>query len=83
MQQSIDDLKIKIGSDKVVMGLSGGVDSTVAAMLLHEAIGDQLHCIFVDNGLLRFNEYDEVLESYKGMGLNVVGVDAKNYSMKV
>jgi len=77
VQQSIDELKAKIGTDKVVMGLSGGVDSTVAAMLLHEAIGSQLHCIFVDNGLLRYQEFEEVLESYNGMGLNVSGVDAK------
>jgi GMP synthase (glutamine-hydrolysing) len=56
--------------------LSGGVDSSVAAMLLHKAIGDRLHCFFIDNGLLRKNEYAEVLESYKGLGLNVIGVDA-------
>ena len=59
------------------MGLSGGVDSSVAATLIHHAIGSNLYCIFVDNGLLRKNEFDEVLESYKGLGLNVVGVDAK------
>ena len=76
IQTTIDDLKQKIGTDKVVMGLSGGVDSTVAATLLHRAIGDQLICIFVDNGLLRKNEFPEVLESYQGMGLNIIGVDA-------
>lgn len=74
---SIADLKAKIGSDKVVMGLSGGVDSSVAATLIHRAIGDNLICVFVDNGLLRKNEFEEVLDSYKHMGLNVIGVDAK------
>jgi GMP synthase (glutamine-hydrolysing) len=69
-------LKEQIGDDKVVLGLSGGVDSTVAAILLHKAIGKQLHCIFVNNGLLRKNEYSDVLLQYKGMGLNVKGVDA-------
>ena len=66
----------KIGNDSVILGLSGGVDSTVAAVLLHRAIGKNLHCIFVDNGLLRKNEFSSVLESYKDMGLNVTGVDA-------
>lgn len=74
---TVADLKQKIGPDKVVMGLSGGVDSSVAATLIHRAIGDQLICVFVDNGLLRKNEFEEVLESYKHMGLNVIGVDAK------
>ncbi len=69
-------LRETIGSDKVVLGLSGGVDSSVAAMLLHKAIGKQLHCIFVDNGLLRKNEFVSVLDSYQHMGLNVKGVDA-------
>lgn len=77
-EQSIQELKDKIGKDKVLLGLSGGVDSTVAAMLLHHAIGDQLICIFVDNGLLRKDEFEEVLDSYNGMGLNVLGVDAKD-----
>ncbi|GGF20091.1 glutamine-hydrolyzing GMP synthase [Echinicola rosea] len=74
---TIDELKEKIGEDKVVMGLSGGVDSSVAATLIHRAIGDNLTCVFVDNGLLRKNEYEEVLDSYKHLGLNVIGVDAK------
>lgn len=78
VETTVADLKAKLGNDKVVMGLSGGVDSTVAAVLLHKAIGQNLHCIFVDNGLLRKNEFENVLESYKGMGLNVKGVDAKN-----
>jgi GMP synthase (glutamine-hydrolysing) len=70
-------LKEKIGEDKVVLGLSGGVDSSVAAVLIHQAIGKSLHCIFVDNGLLRKHEFEDVLASYKNMGLNVKGVDAK------
>ena len=78
IQTTVAELQDKIGEDKVVMGLSGGVDSTVAATLLQRAIGDQLVCIFVDNGLLRKNEFEEVLESYKGMGLNIIGVDAKD-----
>ena len=73
---TVDTLHRKIGNDTVILGLSGGVDSTVAAVLLHKAIGEQLHCIFVDNGLLRRNEFAEVMESYRGMGLNVTGVDA-------
>ena len=74
---TIEDLKTRIGDDKVVMGLSGGVDSSVAATLIHQAIGPQLTCVFVDNGLLRKGEYEQVLDSYQGMGLNVIGVDAK------
>ncbi len=77
IETTIADLKEKIGDDKVILGLSGGVDSSVAAVLLHKAIGVNLHCIFVDNGLLRKNEFEEVLESYKHMGLNVRGVDSK------
>ena len=71
MQETVDDLKKKLADEKVVLGLSGGVDSTVAAVLLHKAIGKNLHCIFVDNGLLRKNEFNHVLEQYQGMGLNV------------
>jgi len=74
---SIAGLIEKLGNDKVVLGLSGGVDSSVAAVLLHKAIGKNLTCIFVDNGLLRKNEFETVLESYKDMGLNVIGVDAR------
>lgn len=77
VEETVAALKQQIGKDHVLMGLSGGVDSTVAASLLHEAIGDNLVCIFVDNGLLRKDEYEEVLHSYKDMGLRVVGVDAK------
>jgi GMP synthase (glutamine-hydrolysing) len=74
---TIEDLKTQLGDDKVVLALSGGVDSSVAGLLLHKAIGKNLYCIFVDNGLLRKNEYESVLESYKDLGLNVKGVNAK------
>ncbi len=76
VETTVAELQEKIGQDKVILGLSGGVDSSVAAMLLHKAIGDRLHCIFVNNGLLRKNEFHSVLEQYQGMGLNVKGVDA-------
>ena len=76
VEDTVKQLRAQLGDDKVVLGLSGGVDSSVAAMLLHKAIGKNLTCIFVNNGLLRKNEFNDVLESYKGMGLNVVGVDA-------
>ena len=76
VETTVAGLKQKIGNDKVILGLSGGVDSTVAAVLLHKAIGKHLHCIFVNNGLLRKNEYEEVLDQYEHMGLNVKGVDA-------
>lgn len=78
VETSIKELQQKIGDEKVVLGLSGGVDSSVAAMILHKAIGKNLHCIFVDNGLLRKNEFQQVLDSYQHMGLNVKGVDAKD-----
>ncbi len=78
VETTVADLKTKLGNDKVVLGLSGGVDSSVAAVLINKAIGDNLHCIFVDNGLLRKNEFEGVLASYQGMGLNVKGVDAKD-----
>lgn len=77
VDSTVAELKAKLGDDKVVMGLSGGVDSSVAATLIHRAIGDNLTCVFVDNGLLRKNEFEEVLDSYKTLGLNVIGVDAK------
>ncbi|MCF1421348.1 MULTISPECIES: glutamine-hydrolyzing GMP synthase [Mangrovimonas] len=76
VEETVEELKEKLGDDKVVLGLSGGVDSSVAAMLLNKAIGENLYCIFVNNGLLRKNEFQDVLEQYKGMGLNVKGVDA-------
>jgi len=76
VETKVQNLKEQIGADKVVLGLSGGVDSTVAAILLHQAIGKNLHCIFVNNGLLRKNEFNSVLDQYKNMGLNVKGVDA-------
>ena len=76
VESTVESLKEKLGNDKVVLGLSGGVDSTVAGVLLNKAIGDNLTCIFVDNGLLRKDEFESVLENYKGMGLNVIGVDA-------
>ncbi len=77
IESTITELRKKLVSDKVVLGLSGGVDSSVTAVLLDKAIGKNLHCIFVDNGLLRKNEFESVLDSYKHMGLNVTGVDAK------
>ena len=76
IDESVASLKGQIGEGKVVLGLSGGVDSTVAATLLDRAIGNRLHCIFVNNGLLRKNEFESVLAQYEHLGLNVVGVDA-------
>ncbi|MGB3773914.1 MAG: glutamine-hydrolyzing GMP synthase, partial [Leeuwenhoekiella sp.] len=76
VEKTVEDLQNKLGNDKVVLGLSGGVDSSVAAMLLHRAIGKNLYFIFVNNGLLRKDEFTDVLDQYKGMGLNVKGVDA-------
>lgn len=77
IESTIQELRHMLGNDKVVLGLSGGVDSSVAAVLLDKAIGVNLHCIFVDNGLLRKYEFETVLHSYQDMGLNVAGVDAK------
>ena len=77
VESSISMIKKTIGDQKVVLGLSGGVDSSVAAILLHKAIGSQLHCIFVDNGLLRKNEFNDVLKQYESQGLNIKGVNAK------
>ena len=82
IETTLTGLKEKLGNDKVVLGLSGGVDSSVAAVLLHKAIGKNLYCIFVNNGLLRKNEFPSVLASYKDMGLNVKGVDASGDFMK-
>ena len=78
-EKTIQEIKDTVGQDKVILGLSGGVDSTVAAVLIHRAIKENLHCIFVNNGLLRKNEFSDVLDQYKGMGLNVKGVDASKY----
>ncbi len=78
IDDTVKELKEKLGNDKVVMALSGGVDSSVAATLIQKAIGDNLFCIFVDNGLLRKDEFASVLDSYKDMGLNVKGIDAKH-----
>lgn len=78
VEDTVAQLKAQIGEEKVLMALSGGVDSTVGAELLHRAIGQNLYCFFVDNGLLRKNEYQEVLDSYKTMGLNIKGIDAKD-----
>ena len=76
IETTVNDLRKQIGEEKVILGISGGVDSTVAAVLLNKAIGSQLSCIFVNNGLLRKNEYEDVMESYRQMGLNVIGADA-------
>ena len=81
VSMTLENLRKQIGDEKVILGLSGGVDSTVAAVLLHQAIGDQLTCIFVNNGLLRKNEFSSVLDQYKEMGLNVKGVDAATHFM--
>ena len=77
VESTIRELRSKIKDEKVILGLSGGVDSSVAAVILNKAIGENLYCVFIDNGLLRKNEFDSVLDQYKGMGLNVIGVDAK------
>ena len=79
---TVKELQQKLGNDKVLLGLSGGVDSSVAAVLLHKAIGNRLFCIFVDNGLLRKNEFESVLENYKSMGLQVSGVRAGEYFLQ-
>ena len=76
IETTVADLRAQIGEDRVILGLSGGVDSTVTGVLLNKAIGHQLTCIFVNNGLLRKNEFEDVLESYRDMGLNVIGADA-------
>ena len=73
-----EQLKEQLGNDRVILGLSGGVDSSVCAVLLNRAIGDRLTCIFVDHGMLRKNEFNKVMDAYKGLGLNVIGVDASS-----
>ncbi|MDB4088311.1 glutamine-hydrolyzing GMP synthase [Flavobacteriales bacterium] len=78
VETTVAELQEKIGDEKVILGLSGGVDSSVSAMLLHKAIGKNLHCIFVDNGLLRKNEFEQVLKDYEHLGLNVKGVNASD-----
>lgn len=78
VETTVKQLKEQLGSDKVILGLSGGVDSSVAAVLLNKAVGNQLTCIFVDHGLLRKNEFEDVLKDYEGLGLNVIGVNARD-----
>ena len=78
VETTIRDLREQIGADRVILGLSGGVDSSVVAVLLHRAIGDQLTCIFVDHGMLRKNEFRDVMHDYEDLGLNVIGVDASD-----
>lgn len=76
VEYTVKELREQIGTDRVILGLSGGVDSSVAAVLLNKAIGNQLTCIFVDHGMLRKNEFDNVMHDYECLGLNVIGVDA-------
>lgn len=76
VKKSVEEIKAQVGGDTVILGLSGGVDSTVTAVLIQRAIGDQLQCIFVDHGLLRKNEFEDVLKHYEGLGLKVKGVRA-------
>ncbi len=76
VQQAIEDIRTQVGDEKVLLGISGGVDSTVAAMLIHQAIGDNLTSFFINNGLLRKGEYEDVMDKYKVLGLNVNGIDA-------
>lgn len=78
VDEAVEAIRKQVGNEKVLMGLSGGVDSSVGATLVHRAIGDRLYCLFIDNGLLRKNEFEEVLDSYKGQGLNVIGVRAED-----
>ena len=82
VEMTVKEIRETVGDQKVILGLSGGVDSTVAAVLLHKAIGQHLQCIFVNNGLLRKNEFESVLNQYEGMGLNVKGVDATDQFLK-
>ena len=76
VESTVKELKEQVGADRVILGLSGGVDSSVCATLLHRAIGSNLTCIFVDHGMLRKNEFQKVMDAYKGLGLNVIGIDA-------
>src|SRR5699024_11372083 len=79
IEQAVNDIRAQVGSDEVILGLSGGVDSSVVAALLHKAIGSQLTCVFVDHGLLRLNEGKQVMEMFaENMGVNVVKVDAED-----
>ena len=78
VETTVEQLKEQVGNDRVILGLSGGVDSSVCAVLLNRAIGDRLTCIFVDHGMLRKNEFNKVMDAYKGLGLNVIGVDASS-----
>jgi GMP synthase (glutamine-hydrolysing) len=82
IDETVQALKEQLGDDKVILGLSGGVDSGVAAMLLNKAIGENLHCIFIDNGLLRKNEFEQVLDAYEHMGLSIHGVNASEHFYK-
>jgi GMP synthase (glutamine-hydrolysing) len=82
IETTVDQLKKQLGNDKVILALSGGVDSSVSAVLLNKAIGENLTCIFVDNGLLRKNEFEKVLKDYEHLGLNVLGIDAKEHFYK-
>ena len=82
VEMTVKEIRETVGDQKVILGLSGGVDSTVAGVLLHKAIGPHLQCIFVNNGLLRKNEFESVLNQYQGMGLNVKGVDATDQFLK-
>ncbi|MDR3219580.1 MAG: glutamine-hydrolyzing GMP synthase [Dysgonamonadaceae bacterium] len=82
IETTVGKLKVQLGDDKVILALSGGVDSSVSAVLLHKAIGKNLTCIFVDNGLLRKNEFEKVIADYQHLGLNVIGIDAKEHFYK-
>ena len=76
ISEQVDAIRTQVGDKKVLLALSGGVDSSVLGVLLHKAIGSNLTCIFVDHGMLRKNEFSQVLRDYEGLGLNVIGVDA-------
>jgi len=82
IETTIADLKKQLGDDQVILALSGGVDSSVCAVLLNKAVGKNLTCIFVDHGLLRKNEFEKVIDDYKHLGLNILGIDAKAYFYK-